>query len=915
MVDFGFAQGVESSLPSVAKRPTAAQDTVPKPSIDTLDFSKGFPTDSLLQDSMQTMRNGTSVSSPDLGVKISEDGLDDIIDYGSVDSSYIDLKENQIHLFGNAFVKYKKFDLKAGYIIFDFDDNEASAFNILDQAGRKIQKPDFTDGTNTFTSSGLRFNFKTTKGLIFDAVTQEGEFTIHGARTKFVSKDSDSLAVDDQIYNKDAIITTCTADHPHFGIRARKLKVVPNKLAIIGVSQLEIMGIPTPVILPFGFFPLVEGRSSGIIFPNNVEFDPDLGVGLREVGYYFPLNDYYDLRVTGDIYTRGTHRLKLQSNYKKRYKYSGNAQLSYANNVGESAVDGSRTFNRAYSLRLTHNQDSKAHPYRSVGGNINLSTNRYDQVNTNAYENVVNNKISSNFFYRHSMPGTPFSFSAAFTHFQDNQTRKVDITLPDAKLRMNTIYPFKSKKGGGDKWYEKINVGYDAKFKNYVTATDTTLFTSEVWEDMQTGLSHRATTGTNFSLFKYINVSANADFEQFVLSQRQVQTLDPTLILDTVGVDINQLGLEEYQIDTTFGEVLQDVVNGFNTVEKFGMGVNAQTQLFATKRFSKGWLRGLRHTAKPSIGFQYRPDTQERYQDSVAQSSNPNLIDEVTFYNPYRGGAFNPSFNPKQMALTYQLTNLFEGKYWSKADSTEKKFKFLNNLNMNGNYNFAADSLKMSPLNIRGNTSFFKGITNVNLTARYNFYQKNENGQFINETIWDRDRKPFEFDNFQLTVTNSSTFGNLRNLIFKKKKKSDSKKESATDNKRRGNSRIRKEVALTDWLDNFRVSHQFRYEISKQNNGRDTSLVRSHSIRLSGRIDLTDQWNLSINNISYDLVNKKFVFPQFSLNRDLHCWTMQFSWTPALEVYSFFIGVKSSTLSFMKYNYGQRNSSRLTSFR
>jgi len=914
--NFGIAQGVESPVSALPTAPSSVQDTIPKTRVDSIDLGGGLQLDTLRSDTSQTTNRASSVSGSDLGVKISKDGLDDIIDYGATDSSFIDLKENQIHLFGNAFVKYKKFDLKAGYIIFDFDDNEASAFNLTDALGKKIQKPDFTDGTNTFTSSGLRFNFKTSKGLIFDALTQEGEFTIHGERTKFVSKDADSLAVDDQIYNRNAIITTCTADHPHFGIRARKLKVVPNKLAIIGVSQLEIMGIPTPIILPFGFFPLVEGRSSGIIFPNNVEFDPDLGVGIREVGYYFPINDYMDLRVTGDIYTRGTHRLNLLSNYKKRYKYTGNVLLRYANNVGESPVNGDRTFNRAYSLRVTHNQDSKAHPYRSVGGTINLSTNRYDQVNTNAYENVVNNKINSNFFYRHSMPGTPFSFSAAFTHFQDNNTRKVDITLPDAKLRMNTIYPFKSKKGGGDKWYEKINVAYDAKFKNYVTATDTTLFTSEVWEDMQTGLSHKATTGTNFSLFKYINVSANADFEQFVLSQRQVRILDSdTLILDTLSVDINQIGEEEFVIDTTFGLVFQDVANGFNTVEKFGMGINAQTQLFATKRFAKGWLRGLRHTAKPSIGFQYRPDTELRYQDSVAQSANPNMVDEVTFYNPYRGGAFNPSFNPKQMALTYQITNLFEGKYWSKADSTEKKFKFLNNLNMNGNYNFAADSLKMSPLNIRGNTSFFKGITNVNLSARYNFYQKNEDGRFINETIWDRDRRPFEFDNFQLTVTNGSTIGNLRKLLFKEKKKKETDKDSSKDRNKTSKSRKKKEVVLTDWMDNFRISHQFRYEIRKQNNGRDTSMVRSHSVRLSGRINLTDQWNLSVNNISYDLVNKKFVFPQFALNRDLHCWTMQFSWTPALEVYSFFIGVKSNTLSFLKYNYGQRNSSRLTSFR
>lgn len=865
-----------------------------------------LPLDSIISNSIKTDTTFSKVSESKNETKIANSGLVEIIDYGSTDSSFVDLKENQIHLFGNAFVKYKKYDLKAGYIIFDFDNNEASAFQLEDLQGKKTQRPDFTDGTNKFKSNGLRFNFKTSKGLIFDALTQEGEFTIHGSRTKFVSKDADSTAVDDQIYNRNALITTCDADHPHYGIRARKLKVVPNKLAIIGLSQLEIMGIPTPVILPFGFFPLVEGRSSGIIFPNNFEYNDNLGIGFREVGYYFPINDYMDLRVTGDIYTRGTHRLSARTQYKKRYKYNGNVQLSYANNIGESTIDGSRTSRKSFAIKLTHNQDAKAHPYRSISGNINLSTNRHDQINTTSYENVVNNKISSNFYYKHSMPGTPFTFSSAFTHFQDNQTRKVNITLPDVKLNMKTIYPFKSDKGGKEGWYEKITFDYDAKFKNYVEATDTTLFTKEVWDNLQTGLSHKATSGASFNVLKYFNVSVNTDLEQFVLTRTQDRMLDSELILDSIGFEVNQQGVRKILYDTTYGQINESFENGLATVEKFGMSMNINTQRFATVRFKKGWLRGLRHTAKPSIGFSYRPDTQDRYQDSVEVSSNPSMIDEVTYFNPYRGGAFNPSFNSKQMALTYRINNFFEGKYWSKADSTERKFKLLNSLNVNGSYNFAADSLKFSPLNIRGNTSFFKGITSVNFNARYQFYEKNENGRLINETVWSKDKRPVKFDNFNITLTNGLTVGKIRELVFGSGK-SDKGGDAKDKNKEKKQGK-----SLADWVDNFRISHQFRYRVQKQNNGIDTGFVQSHSIKLSGNIELTDSWNLSVRNISYDLVNKKFVFPQFSLSRDLHCWNMQFSWTPSIEVYSFSIGVKSSSLSFLKYDYGQRNSSRLT---
>ncbi len=881
---------------------------------DTIPFE--MPSDSL-QSAILTEDTPNSVSSNLSGVKISKDGLDDIIDYGAADSSFIDLKENQIHLFGQAFVKYKEYDLKAGYIIFDFDDNEASAFRLENKDGVLEQKPDFTNGTNKFKSNGLRFNFKTNKGLIFDAVTQESEFTIHGSRTKFVSKDADSTSVDDQIYNQNALITTCDADHPHYGIRARKLKVIPDKLAIIGLSQLEIMGIPTPLILPFGFFPLTNGRSSGLIFPSNYEYNETLGLGFRQIGYYFPINDYYDLRVTGDIYTRGTHRLDLTTNYRKRYKYNGNIHLSYANNLGENPTDGSRTSLKSFGIKITHNQDAKAHPYRNIGGTIDLSTKRHDQINSTDYEDVVNNKIQSNFYYKHSMPGTPFSFSSAFTHNQDNQTRKISITLPNASLRMNTIYPFQSKKGGQERWYEKINVGYNAAFKNFVEATDTTLFTDETLQNLQTGLSHKATTGASFNALKYFNITTNADFEQFVYTRTQRRELDPTLLYDTIDYKIDQDGDSTAVLDTTYGTINEFYENGLASLEKFGMSVNVATQLFATKKFSKGWLRGLRHTMKPSIGFTYRPDTKNKYEEEVMISSDPNDIGEVQLYNPYTGGAFNTSLNTKQMSMTYRISNLFEGKYYSKSDSTEKKFKILNNLNINGSYNFAADSLKFSPLNISGNTSFFKGITSLNFSARYNYYKKDENGRLINTTVWSQNKRPVEFDNFNMTVTNGFTFGQIRELFSPSKKgaKPPSRPDPDPNSNSNSNSNSVKGQTLGDWVDNFRFSHSFNYQIRREDDGRDTSFVRAHSVKVSGRIQLTDSWNLSVNNISYDLVNKTFVYPQFSLSRDLHCWTMQFSWSPSIEVYSFFIGVKSSSLSFLKYNYGERNASRLTGFR
>ena len=882
--------------------------------IDSLSRVDTTRTDSIIvfQDSIPaSTQRPNRLSDPLLQIKISDQAFDNVIERGATDSSYVDLKENQIHLFGNAYVKYQSFDLQAGYIIFDMDDNTAFAQSLEGIGGKKLQKPVFTDGSNNFTANSLKYNFKTNKGLVFDAITNEGEFTIHGERTKFVSKsaDADTLAdTKDHIYNQNAIITTCTADHPHYGIKARKLKVIPNRLAIIGFSQLEIFDIPTPIILPFGFFPLVEGRSSGIIFPDNYEYNEQLGLGFREVGYYFPINDYMDLRVTGDIYTRGTHRINLRSNYKKRYKYTGNVALSYANNISESTVDGSRVSNKGFRINVTHNQDAKAHPYIKIGGNINLSLNRFDQDNAVDYNQVVNNKIQSNFSFRHDMPGTPFSFTAGFSHNQDNQTRKVNVTFPDATLRMNTIYPFKNPSDGKEYWYEKINMNYNAKFKNYVSSTDTTLFTQETLDNLQTGLSHDASINFNQNVLKYFNFNTSVNLDQIVLTRYLQRELDPTLILDSIGVELDQDGNETILYDTTYGTINEFYKNDLTSFEDFSVSAGLSTQLFATKRFSKGWLRGLRHTMRPTIGFSYRPDSRSKYIQEVQVSSNPNDIDEVQEYNPYSGGAFNPSLSSRQMALTYNIQNFFEGKYYSKSDSTEKKFKFLRQMSVSGNYNFAADSLNFSPLAIRGNTSLFKGITTLNFNASYNFYKQDERGRLINETVWSRDGRPVEFDQFTLTVTNGVTVSQIREMIFGKKKAAQPTSRSNNPNDAR---KARQPQSMGDAIDNFRISHSFRYQIERLPTGCDTSQVRAHSIQLSGSIQMSTNWNLRVQNISYDLKNKTFVYPQFSLSRDLHCWEMLFSWTPAREIYSFHIGVKSSTLSFLSYDYGQRNANNL----
>lgn len=851
--------------------------------------------DSIAQDTIPTR---TAIEG---SIIISNDSVLEEVKYGAVDSNNMDAVLNQLHLYGDAYVEYQDMTIKGAYIMFDFENNIAHAYKDLDSLGKKVDLATFKNSDNEINYNQLKFNFKTKKGLVYDAISKEGEFFLHGNKTKFISKDS--VILDDHIYNEDAIITTCNHEHPHFGIKAFKLKVVPEKLAVLGPSNLQIAGIPTPIILPFGFFPLIKGRSSGLIFPKDFTYDRELGLTFRDIGYYFPLSEYADLRVVGDIYTNGSFATRVQSSYKKRYAYTGRVELGFSRIQRENALDGSTDVSKAFSLRLTHRQDPKAHPYRTLDGTIDIQTNRYNQQNFNDYNNQFNNKLRSNFNYRHSMPGTPFSFSMGLAHDQDNVTRKVNLTLPNINLNMNTIYPFKRKNAGSneEKWFEKITLRYNGAFKNYVQTTDSTLFTNEVFDELQYGFSHNLNSSASFRVAKYFNVTPSAKYDELWYFRTLEKVYDSKITLDTISVDTLPDGsLIPSEIDTTYGGFDDRFVNGFEPYRKFSTSINVSTQIFGTKLFKKGWLRGVRHIMKPTVGFTYTPDTRMKYIREVSTAPNEAFV-EPQEYNPFQGGIYSAPLNDKQMSITYGISNQFEAKYFSKKDSTEKKFKLFNNLNVNGNYNFAKDSLKWSNVRISGNTTLIKNVTTLNLSLNYTPYVK-VNNRSVNKLVWDERGKPLAFDDFSATINTNLTAKKVIALFQKDKKK---KKKDKTKSKS-------KEIELpvfSELFENLRINHTFQMGVDRINEV-DTFSVRINTVRLTGSLPLSKNWDLGFNNIAYDIKNKSFVYPSFNLSRDLHCWRMNFSWVPDNGIYGFFIGVKSNSLNFIKADYNQNNVNR-----
>ena len=857
------------------------------PASTILPDSVSFPSDSLFRDSFPVDR--PPVSSGKKSISISPDAMESTIEWGARDTMWFDRTANRVHLYGGGWVKYDQFHLESGYIVFDFDEEEALARPMVDVTGNEVEMPQFEDGSQTFKARQLRYNFRSGKGMVYDAVKQEGDLYVHGATTKYISRKADTLNHVETIYATDGIITSCDADHPHFGIRASKLKVVPNKLAVLGFSILEIADIPTPLMLPFGFYPMFKDQRSGIILPTNYTFNDNLGYGFTGIGVYFPINERLDLKVLGDIYTRGSWGLHISSNYKKRYKYNGNLDLSYFNSRSETIGSLDKNSSHKFSIRISHNQDPKAHPYQKFGGSISLTLNGYDQTFYTDAANRLKNITRSNFNYSNTLPGTLFSFSTGLEHSQNTQTGQITINFPVSKLNMQTWFPFKSKKGGREKWFEKISFRYNADAKNLIEATDSTLFQASTLENARYGIKHNASSQASFNLLKYITVTPSVNYDEIYFFREKDIAFDPEIRFDTTGFDSDGFPV----IDTTYGQVLIDTIQTFKPFRDFSSSINLSTKQYGKVLFNKGWLRGIRHVVTYNVGFNYSPDTKEWYEVEIDRDGREEVID-LQRYNIFVAGPYgtgNPSI--QQMAIRYSIGNNIEGKFFSRADSTLKKIPLIRTLNITGNYNFAADSLQFSRIGISANTSLFNNLINIRYNGTLDVYDEKNNSR-IQKWVWETRKRPLRHEQSTLQITSGFTIRQLTEWF--------TGKNNSTRNDQQNPQN--QPVSLSEMFGAFRINYDFGLTW-RQDDGVDTMFVNRHVISTQGNIRLTPNWNLRIGHIGYDFLGKSITYPDLGFERNLHCWTMNFSWRPRAGQYTFFIGVRSATLDFLKYRHGQ----------
>ncbi len=857
-----------------------------------------------------------------LGFAVSGDSLDAPVAYESTDSMRIDMVNQLIHLYGDAKVTYAEITLKAAHIVLSWDNSVVEAEPMPDSLGRPAGLPEFSDGTQLFTADRMRYNFKTRKGIVYDAVTSQEDIIVRGGRSKFISgafADTDSTRAD-VIYSEGGIFTTCTDEHPHFGIRTSRAKVIPNKVAILGPSYLEIMGIPTPLVLPFGFFPLKQGRSTGLLFPSDYEYSPQWGYGLRDFGWFFPLGEHFNLSLTGTYYLKGTWGAAANVSYRKRYKYNGGFNLAYDKRRIEDN-EGFVTFQPSFNLRWNHNQDRAAHPTASFGGSVNFQTNNFQQRVFNDYQSVSRNVINSNLNFRKTWTDKPFSLTAGLSHNQNNQTRIITVNFPQVQFQTQTLYPFRRQERiGKERWYEKATFRYTNELRGTFTGPDSTFFDTETLvEKSQYGFRHDATTGVSFKVLKYFSLNPSATYREVYYGKALSRTFDPLrgVEVDTT-IDVNT---GELVIDTTdFGTIIESLDPGIKSFRTFNAGASLTTQIYGTANFRLGPLRGLRHVVKPTISVGFQPDYSGNLV-SVPDTLDPFNRDADIFYSPFQGQIFGaPPTSEGQFSASYSINNVFQAKVYSRKDSTERNIKLFDNFNINGNYNFQLDSLKWSPVGVRANTQFFKGLTRISGQATFDPY----------ETIFDAEKRravrrdittlqnsqtPFKLTRLSGTVSTNLTVRKIRELFQGAEEEVVSDIEEERRKQDEESRTLFEETDLLSLFENFSISHNLRFDVNRGYSADDNGFpvdslpfrLVANSIELRGRIQLTENWNVDIGSIGYDFISKSITYPFLSLARDLHCWEMRFSWAPTRNFYSFSISVKPGTLDFLNIPYQRNN--------
>lgn len=813
--------------------------------------------------------------------------IEDIILHVAKDYTIQNAKDKKVTLYNEAHITYTDIDLKAGIIVVDYKKNTLFAKGIIDSTGY-IQRPIFNQGGQESEQDSIIYNFKSKRALIYGLKTKQGEMFTYGKKTKRVN--------DSTIYVRKIKFTTSEKKIPDYYITTNKAKLVPGKKIIVGASNLVLADIPTPIFLPFAYFPISETSVSGFLIPAFDTGSSDRGVGFQNGGYYFAISDYIDLTVLGDVYSNGSWGTRISSNYNKRYRFNGNFSFNFENNInGIRGFDDYNKTNR-FNIRWSHSQDSKASPNSRFSASVNLGSSKFFRESQNQFNvsQTLTNTLNSSINYSKTFVGTPFNMNLTASHQQNTNTEKITMTLPSLTVNMNRIYPFAGKNGVQKTPIQKMGFNYTMQGQYLINTTDDEFFTSKMFETARSGLQHKTGTNTNIKAFKFFTLSPSVNYEE------------------TWQFDYIQ---KEY--DITDNVIVTDTIRGFKSYREYNAGVSLSTNIYGTFNFKKGRLKTLRHTFRPSVSYSYRPDFKDKYIQQVQQSADAtDLLD----YTVFDQGIYGSPSSGLSNSIGISLNNVLEAKVAPKdpdSDEEDEKITILNNLNFSSSYNIAADSLRWSPVSFSAGTRLFKDKLAVNLNGSLDPYKvaESSNGSItrINE---------FNPNIFRLTNANLTANYSISSADFDKENKSNSKKSgngaqdsgdiigadiNPTDrfgqknniNSEKGDQNKKAKLYNADipW------SISLAYSANYNNNGIDGGRIGVHSIMFSGNLELSPKWKMGYSS-GYDVEGGAFTFSRFNFTRDLDSWQFNFNWVPfgTNTSYTFFIGVKSSVLSDLKWD-------------
>ena len=850
---------------------------VTKPTTTAVEKNKPNPlvTDSIKKDSAKTKKAF----------------LDGKVKYKAKEFAKIDQKKKNILLYDTAELYYQDVELKSGIILLDYEKDEVYAGRIKDSTGKYTQFPNFKQGANVVEPDSIRFNFKTKKAIIWNSRSDQGEFKIKAALTK---KENDSV-----YFLKGARFTTSKdVDNPEYYFQTNKVKFVPGKKVVTGLTNMVIANVPTPIALPFAFFPMTKETSiSGILLPSYNDSNTR-GFSLQNGGYYFALSDQYDLTVLGDYYTNGSYGMRFESNYAKRYNYRGNVNIRFENLITSERGFPDYSKQNIYNIQWSHSRDAKANPNSSFSASVNLGSSTFfrQSINQNNIGSNLNNTLNSSVSYSRIFTGSgPQSrLAITATHSQNTQTQQIDMTLPTLQYSVDRVYPFVKKDGVRKGFFKNINLQYDLSASNSFTTTDSLFFRPQMFENARVGFQHSIPLNTNFKLFKYFSATSAVNY-------REVWYLKT----------INR------QFDTNQNKVVDTQVNGFDAFRTYSFSSSIGTTVYGTFNFKKNKrIQAIRHVMRPSVSYGYTPSF-EKYYDTYAADGSGTMVKE---YSRFEGGIYGAPGNVNSNSVGFDLSNTFEAKVTDK-DSTKteaKKIMLLNNLNLSTSYDFNADgkrTLAWTPVRVSGGTQFFDNKMNLNFGATLDPYAVDNAGQRINKFNIDNGGSLFRMSSANMTINyslasspnkktnrsnNSETIrnggreddlfgkpitGNIQRSMFDDED-TDDKKESESD------------------FFNYTLPWDmtFAYALTYGNNNRENKII-GNSIMISINADLTPKWKTGIST-GYDFVQKGVTFTQLRFERDLLSWRMDFNWTPFGNNanWGFFIGIKSGVLSDIKWD-------------